>query len=67
MEKMIFNCHEKGEVQQPDNKAGSEVLCVCVCRGGPARPGGILHFNSVTYRLREYSRRSHKAITVMWP
>lgn len=64
MEKMIFNCHEKGEVQQPDNKTGCEVLCVSA---GAARPGGILHFNSATYRLREYSRRSHKAITVMWP
>lgn len=62
MEKMIFNCHEKGEVITRQ----AVKCCVCVSAGA-ARPGGILHFNSATYRLREYSRRSHKAITVMWP
>lgn len=50
MEKMVFNCHEKGEVQQPDNKAGCEVLCVCVSAGA-ARPGPVAYCILIVRRI----------------
>lgn len=47
MEKMIFNCHEKGEVQQPDNKAGCKVLCVCL----EGRPGPVAYCILIVRRI----------------